>query len=293
MTKLTKLTILNDIVDQDFEKSLEIQKSWGIQILDLRNVYGKSIIGLSNEEAELAAKAVKLKGMEVYCLSFGLMYGDIEMGEQKFRERYMPLISRAIEIARILQPKVVRLLSAHSTKRTEFEDSMEYIGKYHPWVIPVYQEAVDQIAEAGLKSTIENEVKGNILATPNEILDFFSLLNRPGKVSFTFDVQNLWLMGTFPTIEVYSKLRPLIQYYHLKGGMSDGNDAVLKWQSTLEDAGWPVIEITKQLVEDGLCDAICLNPSHGEMKENYNYDDVHAKNVEYLRNMIPQLSVSV
>jgi sugar phosphate isomerase/epimerase len=282
---MTQLTILNDIVHDDLEQSLNIQQSWQIQTVDLRNINGKNIIKLSNEEAEQALQAVTRRGMDVYCLSFGLFFDDIEKGEAHFRQNHLGQVARAIEVARIFNPKVVRLLSAHSTKRDSFVNSMVYMRENHPWVIPMYREAIDLIAAAGFQVTIENEVHGNILTNAEEILQFFQELNRSATNTFTFDVQNLWLMGTFPTMAIYQQLAPLIGYYHLKGGMGDDSGGVrLKWKSTLEDASWPVLEMTRKVVEDGRCGAICLNPSHGE-----DYSNMNQANADFLRRAVPEL----
>ena len=62
---------------------------------------------------------------------------------------------------------------------------------------------------------------------------FFKLLDRPESVALTWDVQNLWQMGTFPTIDVYYQLKDLIHYYHLKGGQFRGDSPSLYWKSNL------------------------------------------------------------
>lgn len=290
---MTQLTILNDIVDNDLDTSLDIQKCWGIRMVDLRaGVYGKNFMQLSDEEAAKAAGAIAGRGMNVYCLSSGLFFDDIEQGEAHFREAHLGRVGRLIELARIFRPKVVRLLSATSGRRREFADSFEYIRAEHPWVIPMYREAVDQIAAAGFRATIENEVKENLFTTPQEIVRFFEALDRSGRTTFTFDVQNLWLMGTFPTMDVYRELAPLIGYYHLKGGLADESGVKLKWKSGLWDASWPVAEMTREVVRSQ-CEAICLNPSHGEDKPGYDYAGIHRRNVEFLQSAIPELGDAI
>ena len=59
-------------------------------------------------------------------------------------------------------------------------------------------------------------------------------------------------MGTIPSLGVYEQLRPLIAYFHLKGGQSGEGSTALRWRSSLEDATWPVGEITRQVVADGV-----------------------------------------
>ena len=91
----------------------------------------------------------------------------------------------------------------------------------------------------------------------------------------------MWQMGTFPTPEVYRRLRPLLAYYHLKGGQSEPGSDALRWKSSLEDASWPVREITRQVVADGVSPVICLNGSHGARKPGYSYDEVLERDLAF------------
>lgn len=286
---MSKLTILNDIVHPELEESLQLQKSWGMQVADLRGIYGKSLLDLSDEEAARAASAVEAQGMSTYCLSFGLFYGDVEKGEAHFRESFLAKVPRAIELARIFQPSKVRLLSAESSKRAEFHHGVEYVQDRHPWLLPLYREAIEQITAAGFRPTLENEVRGNLLIRPEEIADFFTELDCKGQISFTYDVQNLWLMGTFPTVDVYRQLASITDYVHLKGGRAGEDGQTLTWQSSLEDASWPVLDIVQAVLQDGRCESICLNPSHGKAPEGYDAAAVNLANVKYLRQHLPQL----
>src|SRR5690606_1852121 len=119
----------------------------------------------------------------------------------------------------------------------------------------------------GFMVTIENEAHHNIWSKPQEIISFFDRLNRSGRAHFTYDVQNLWQMGTFPTMEAYRQLRPWIGFLHLKGGKRGDNGNMLKWKSTLEEADWPAAEIIHAALIDRCSPVLCLNPSHGLPRE--------------------------
>ena len=87
-------------------------------------------------------------------------------------------------------------------------------------------------------------------------------------------------MGTYPTMDVYYKLKGLIGYYHLKGGQQRDGNSDLYWRSSLEDASWPVAEITRQVVMDGLSQMICLNASHGQAKAGYDYNNMTKRDLD-------------
>jgi len=277
------LTILNAMAAKDFEQSLDRHVEWNLKKLDLKDgIFGKGVLDLTDDDAAKAAKLIAERHLSAYCMSTGLFFDDVEKGEAHFRKEHLGKVARAVEIARILKPRFIRLLAARSAKRAEFSDGVEYIRKTVPWLISLYREAVSQIAAAGFDATIENEVHGCLLTNADEVAAFFAELGKGVKVSFTWDVQNMWQMGTFPSLAVYKKLKPLMGYFHLKGGMTDGGKE-MKWASSLEDASWPVLETTRQVVKDGRSPVICLNPSHGAPKPGYDYTDVVRRDIDYLR----------
>ena len=286
---MVEVTILNSMAGKDFGQALDQHIAWGIEILDLKeSIFGKNIVALTEAEAERAADIIRRKGLSVYCFSTGLFHGDIESGEKKFREDYLNKTYHVIELAKILQPDMIRLLAAQTSRRAEIGNSMEYIHSNHPWLIPLYDEAIHRLYDSGFDTTIENETNNCIFSNAAEIVDFFEELNCGEEASFTWDVQNLWQMGAYPSMDVYNKLKSWIGYYHLKGGQSEDGipGSPLRWRSSLEDASWPVVEITRQVVMDDVSPVICLNSSHGRPKDGYDYNDITSRDLNFLRSEI-------
>jgi hypothetical protein len=287
---MVKLTMLNTMASDNFVRALDRHLEYGMTVLDLKDwVFGKRIVDLTIEEAGRAGDLADERGLSVYCFSTQLFEPEIELGEEGFRRDHLDKVDHTIEIARILKPGMIRLLSAQTTRRAEIDDSVAYLKSEHSWAMPLYGEAIDRIHAAGFHTTIENETGECILSTAQEILDFFTELDRSEKVSFTWDVQNLWELGTFPSIEVYRSFRHLVKYYHLKGGQREGAGMELRWRSSLEDASWPVAEITRAVVADGATPVICLNGSHGERKEGYDYTDIVRRDIDFIRSAIREI----
>jgi sugar phosphate isomerase/epimerase len=283
---MTKLTMLNAMASPDFIQSLDTQAAWGIEVLDLKDrIWGKSLLELSEEDAERAALAIKERELTVHCMSTSLFHDDLERGENYFRDTHLSQIEQTIKIARILRPTVIRLLSPRIERIGTLTDSIGCMKSEFAWFFPMLRDAVDRLSDEGFGVTIENECERNIFSHPQEIIEFFEILNRPDSVYFTYDVQNLWQMGTFPTLDVYRTLKPLIGYFHLKGGRT-GEDGRLLWKSTLEDASWPVAEMTLEVVRDGVSPVICLNPSHGGKLEGYDYSRMFQRDLDYIRSVI-------
>jgi len=283
----TKLTVLNTMAGQDFVQAMDRFVQWGLEVVDLKeHIFGKSVSNLTEEDAIAASRVLEARNLQVYSFSSELFYDDIEKGEAYFRTHHLEKVTALLQAAGILKPTMIRLLAAQYKHRDAYPNSMEYIHMQAPWLIPLYREAIDKIHEAGYQVTIENECHDCIFAYPHEIKSFFNELNREGKVHFTYDVQNLWQMGTYPSLQVMKELNPYIGFVHLKGGQSSSNGGALVWKSSLEDASWPVAELVNQVVRDRISPVLCLNPSHGQFKEGYAYDNVTERDLSYVRSLL-------
>lgn len=201
--------MLNSMPSNNFEKSLDLMKEWGVTTLDLKdNIFGKRVLDLNIIEAEKIAAMVRKREQYIYCLSTTIFQDDIEKGEAQFTKLHGKRIEQVSIVASILKPKAIRVLSAQSSKRNSFNDSINYMEKHHPWVFDLYRSTIDRFHQEGFTTMIENDPTHNLFSTPKEILRFFEKLNRFGKAQFTFDVQNLWVMGIFPSMKVYEQLKP-------------------------------------------------------------------------------------
>jgi sugar phosphate isomerase/epimerase len=177
---------------QDFEAALDKHVAWGIKVLDLKNeIFGKELVDLTDDEARRADELIRQRALSIYNFSTTFFFADVTQGEAWFKSQYLDRIERLLQIADILNPTMIRLLGAKIAHRTETSNCIEYLSQNHPWLIQQYQEAIDRIASAGYQVTIENETGTCILSDPTEVNDFFTLLDRRGRVSFTWDVQNL------------------------------------------------------------------------------------------------------
>jgi len=292
MTEKVRLTVLNSMAGTEFEQALDQQIAWGIRTLDLKNhIYDKSIDELLPDDAQKAARAIAERNLDVTTLSTGIFYGDIEQGEAAFREQFQASLDCIVSIGSIFKPLNVRLLSAKSSKRNTFSNSVAYIQEHHPWLLPLYREAIHRLHDAGFFVVIENEVHSTIFTRPQEIVDFFDVVDCSGKVGFTWDISNLWEEGTFPTLQVYQQLKPLISLIHLKGSKDVVQDGVTKrFASSLEDASWNVLELVQAAINDEVSPVICLNPAHGARSASYNHSlDNYYQDILYLRKNVKEI----
>ncbi|MCU1550432.1 MAG: sugar phosphate isomerase/epimerase [Glaciihabitans sp.] len=269
----TQLTVLNMMASSDFDESVSRHAQWGLTWMDLwGEIYGCPSVDLLDEPtAKRAAATIEQAGLRVYCLSTRIFDGHVEIGEEAFRAEHLGQLKKSLALAAIVKPSIVRLIAARVTKADVDANAIELLKADYPWVANVYREAVNLIVDAGYAATIENETTECILASADEFLDFFAWLDLGDKVTLTWDVQNNWQMGVFPSLATYRQLKPLIRYVHLKGGQSNEGSDELAWSVGLADASWPVLEITQAVVDDDISPVICLNPSHGARKPDYDY----------------------
>ena len=284
-----QLTVLNSMAGHDIEACMDQHVAWGLRVLDLKDrLFDKTVAQLNTDEAKQIAQMAREHELSIHTLSTGLFHSDIEVGETAFREKWLSVVEDAIEVAHVLQPHQVRLLMAMSSKRAEVLDSVVYLQAQHPWVFDVYREAVDRVVDAGFVAVIENEVRDCLFSRPQEIVDFFDVLDRQNRVKLIWDVQNLWQMGTFPSLAVYEMLKPVMGMIHVKGGQAEVAGGPLVWKAGLADASWPVVPILKAAIQDGVSPVICLNPSHGEKPDGYVEDT--GGNLTFLRNAIEEIA---
>lgn len=267
---MTELTMLAEMMDRDLEIAVTQLSELRMTQLDLKNhVFDRAIDDLDDERRERLAALLEKTGASVYCFSSTLGHRNInELGERHFRQEMANGIANMVETARTVRPGKVRLLSCWFDERGETADANALLEARAPWVYDAYREAIDQIEAAGLHATIENE-PNTVLSNPRETVTFFDRLERP-KATFTWDVQNMWQSGVYPSLEAYRTLRPVMDYFHLKGGRSaTGKPGELAWRCPLEQASWPVKEIVSAVLADEASPVICLNPSHGAVPEGY------------------------
>lgn len=286
-----QMTLLSSILDGDFRLVLERQKALKLQFLDLKDgLFGKTVEQLDENEAQRAAALIEEFGLQIHCFSTSIGHSKLENSttETDFRTQHESALQNAICAAKIMRPRVIRLLVPRFPANRNGEIAVARLMREFPWLLGVYRDWIDQIAAAGFGILIENEARGCLLGSVADIKTFFEALNRPAA-RFTYDVQNLWQSGVFPSLEVYRALKPLIGALHLKGGRGDENGE-LKWAAPLDEASWPVLPIVRAIVADGVAPFICLNPSHGQKPEGWDNWQIAQREIAFLRREFKEIA---
>jgi sugar phosphate isomerase/epimerase len=264
---LARLSILAEILGKDLEKVAHELPEIGLSLLDLkRHVFGHAIEEMDDTARDKLAVLMDQSDIEIFSFSSTCGYQNVSTtSERDFRDHLTRGVDNMLETLSIVRPRMVRLLACSFDDREAWDESNAYLEQHAPWVYDAYDDAIERIAEAGVAVTIENE-PNTILSNPQETVGFFDRLRTRDRVGFTWDIQNMWQSGSYPTVEAYQVLRPVINYVHTKGGQGAHEDPeLLTFRSPLETATWPVREILGEILEHDSNSVICINTSHGKV----------------------------
>ena len=285
--------MLNSMAGPDFPVALDRHVALGLRLVDLKDsLWGQKVEDLNDEQTARAAALIGERNLAVHCLSTALGWADANLGEKAWRAGQEQLLQRVLHVAAILRPRYVRVLAVQiGTAEKPVRWSYSETVAAHPWLLAAYADLVRRINAAGFAACIENECRHCALATPEEVVAFFAALQplvKDGVCDYIWDVQNMWQMGTFPTLAGFQTLRPSLRLLHLKGGRADAH-GVLTEASALRAASWPVLQILEEVRQAGAVSVICFNPSHGKRQPDYDIWRVAQDDIAFLRESLPGL----
>jgi len=218
---MNKISAFADEIGDDLELQMATLKANGVDNIELRGVWGKNIMLLSEEEVKEVKKRASANGIGFSAVGSPLgkfpLDGDFSLQIEG--------VKKALHYAQILEAPYIRMFSYHIAHG---EDPAQYRGQIIDWLGQL-------IAEAEKTNVIlahENE-KGIYGDTGERCLDLYSTLKSK---SFTaiFDFANFVQCNQRPYEDCWVKLRPYITYFHIKdallgsgkvvpAGQGDGN----------------------------------------------------------------------
>jgi hypothetical protein len=287
-----QITILNSMAGRDFRLQLARCVELGLTQVDLKEeIWGAAVENLDAETAEKAAALLRERNLGVHCISSSLGWTDVSVGQDAWRATQNRVLDRILRITPFFNPKYIRLLGLriNAEQPSPYGSAAEVLAA-HPWIAWAYSDLVRRITDAGCLACLENEAEHCALRAPEDVTVFFDAL-RPLigslKCDFVWDVQNMWQMGTPPTLEVYCQLAGGLRLMHLKGGRS-GSAGTLVEATSLRNASWPVRAILEAAQRDGSLEVICLNPSHGRRPPAYDPWATLRDDVAYVREILQE-----
>ncbi len=205
---MVKLSGFADEISPELDVQLNTLDSLGIKFLELRGVWRKNVLALSDEELD-TIKA-ELTRHRIGVSAIGSPVGKAPI-DNDFEE-YKQVVQRAIEVAKRMECPYIRIFSFYCHDRTADRDQ----------VMHRMQTMVDMAAVQGVVMLHENE-KGIYGETAIQCADLHRTVK--GKAfRATFDPANYVQAGVRPFDEAWPLLKPYVEYFHIKDAvMADGH----------------------------------------------------------------------
>jgi sugar phosphate isomerase/epimerase len=277
----------------DLPVALDRFVSLGLRFVDLKDrIWERKVEDLDDRQLASVERLLRERGLAVHCVSTSLGAMKIDEGEIAWRRTQADVLQRVLNVAAVVRPRYIRILGIQFTgARPHLPPTFDEALAAHPWMPSAYGEIMRAIDAAGYFACLENEARHCALATPDDVVKFFAALRillADVPCSYVWDVQNMWQMGSFPSLAGYAAVRPFTEILHLKGGRADASGR-LHEACGLREASWPVVPLLTEICGDGKVEMICLNPSHGRRPASFDIWQVVQDDIEFLREHVPVL----
>jgi len=205
-----KLGIVTDEISQDFEHAVKVASELGVQYVEIRNLWNKNVVYLSDSEFSEMRNIVRKYGLQISNISspaFKIYIGD----ESKFKE-HLKILKRAIELTKSLDLHFTRVFTFW------FEGTLDrYIDK----LMERFRAAIDIASDEGVYLAIENEYSC-IVGTGVEARRFLDKLNSRW-VKVLWDPGNAFFAREDPYPTGFKAVKDFIIHVHLKDAAVDDN----------------------------------------------------------------------
>jgi sugar phosphate isomerase/epimerase len=224
-----KLGIITDEITEKFEQALDFISSYSLEYCELRELWGKNIMNLSQDELHRAKDLIGKHRLEVSDIGSPVMkYNLPEMpARQEKRDTFNAdfteqdterLFDQAFELARFFGTRKVRIFSYWRVEDPE---------KAYPYVRDRLANAAEIARRADMLLVLENEHECNI-GTGKElgrVLKEVNSLHLQGN----WDPANAVMLGEVPYPDGYRAVRGWFAHMHAKDVAKDPSTEKLKW----------------------------------------------------------------
>ena len=208
MTQLFRTAAITDEFSPDIETAARSMAGIGMRGAELRMVFGKNVVDLTDEELERAMEIVRGQGLEIMSIASPLLKCvlpdapdvDARFQQDLFASKHTfadqpRLAARAFEIAARTGARIIRVFSYWRTVRPE-----ECFGR----IVESLRRLADQAREQGVTIGVENEHACHI-GTGAETARLLAALDHP-NLKVVWDPANALVAGENPFPEGYGKL---------------------------------------------------------------------------------------
>jgi sugar phosphate isomerase/epimerase len=232
---LWTLTGFADEISPELNEQLDTLAGESIRFVELRSVWNKNVLDLTDDEIEQVGAAMSERGIGVS--SIGSPIGKVPIAEDF--APHLERFRRTLHIAKVLEAPYVRVFSFFMP---EGEDPAVYRDEVLGRMGILAKEAED--ARVVLVHENEKNIYGDI---PSRCLDILAQVDSPA-LRAAWDAANFVQCGVeHPYEEGYDSLRPYVQYVHVKDAVlgsgtvvpaGEGNGEIRETISALHASGF-------------------------------------------------------
>lgn len=210
---MNKISAFADEIGDDFALQIATLKENGVDNIELRGVWGKNVLMLTEDEVKQVKNQASASGLGFSAVGSPIgkfpLDGDFSL--------QIEAVKKALHYAQILEAPYIRMFSYHIPHG---EDPGQYRSQIIDWLGQLIAEA----EKTNVVLAHENE-KGIYGDTGDRCLDLYSTL-KSDHFTGVFDFANFVQCGQRPYEDCWMKLRPYITYFHVKDAVLDSGKVV-------------------------------------------------------------------
>ena len=196
------ISACSDEISQDLATALAVLEREGIRHVDLRGLWGKSVIEMSDQQADRAQQMLAAGGFTVTALSTPIGKTPITADFAFEQAR----LTRALELARQLGAPYLRIFSFYATEAEAREQRAEALRRL--------REMGAMAQPYGVVLAHENEEAGFCFWRPEECQAMHQEL--PDTIRALFEPCSFSVVNYDPFVDALPLLRPYIAYVHVR-----------------------------------------------------------------------------
>lgn len=212
---MPRLGVITDEISEDFDHALAVCQELGIHNIELRSIWGKSIVDHDEADLKQIEQAVHRGEFRVACIASPFLKchlndesvatGNIHSAKETSREEHWDILDRSLELATRFDAPIVRTFSFWRV-----DDPVSVRDE----ILDVLTVATQHVSTAGKLLGLENEYACNV-ATGEESR---WMLDRISNQAFglIWDPGNEAALGSNPFPEGYAFVKDRIHHVHLK-----------------------------------------------------------------------------
>ncbi len=202
---MIRLCAFADESGNALEEQIAGLKRNGISLLEIRNVNGKNVMELTDEEAKAIKARLDQEGIKIWSLGSPIGKKDITVSE----EEYLADVRRGVELARIFGCENIRMFS--------FFKAYENPEK----VMKLMKKTAEIGKETGIKMCHENDktLYGDTMKRVQEVL-----AAAPG-LYYVYDPANYIQVGE-KAKDTLAEMAPRAYYFHIKDVVAETGEVV-------------------------------------------------------------------